>query len=237
MEEDSRTVDSSLGQQALVAPRPPAARVKDATHAGTASCLQSPHAPALRSSTPIETPPFVDFESVWETHQAGVAGWLRKKVKHFIRFDRKRKEVVREVLQETALRALRSWSRFAGRSSTKTWLISIAKKALAQHWRSQKIARDGVRNWRQTRPWGRSPAPQTAGDPARFEAEQLTVAAARQELASLDPRLVEFHRLILQGATRRAAASKVGIGERRLRQLREQARERRQADQRDEAGE
>jgi RNA polymerase sigma-70 factor (ECF subfamily) len=43
---------------------------------------------------------------------------------------------VDDLTQETYLRAMRSLSRFAGRSSAKTWLFTIARRVAADHYRT-----------------------------------------------------------------------------------------------------
>ncbi|MHB1627451.1 MAG: RNA polymerase sigma factor [Bacilli bacterium] len=54
------------------------------------------------------------------------------------------KEEADDLLQETFLRALKSWSRFRGESAARTWLFAIARRTLADHLRRRRKRFDHV---------------------------------------------------------------------------------------------
>jgi RNA polymerase sigma-70 factor, ECF subfamily len=56
-----------------------------------------------------------------------------------------------DLAQETYLRALRSLPRFAGRSSARTWLLSIARRVVVDHIRARQVRprRATVSDWQQ----------------------------------------------------------------------------------------
>ncbi|MDA8345872.1 MAG: sigma-70 family RNA polymerase sigma factor [Thermaerobacter sp.] len=53
----------------------------------------------------------------------------------FARFSVGSRGAAEDIVQEVFLRAMGSWDRFAGRSSERTWLFSIARHAIADHLR------------------------------------------------------------------------------------------------------
>ena len=62
----------------------------------------------------------------------------------FARFTVGREGAAEDIVQEVFLRALRSWERFAGRASERTWLFAIARRVVADHLRLLKRQRPGA---------------------------------------------------------------------------------------------
>ncbi|MGH3795290.1 MAG: sigma-70 family RNA polymerase sigma factor [Pseudonocardiaceae bacterium] len=67
--------------------------------------------------------------------RAALAAFIRATQRDVHRFltHRSDREQVEDLTQETYLRALTSLRRFAGRSSARTWLLSIARRVAADH--------------------------------------------------------------------------------------------------------
>ncbi|WP_053363990.1 RNA polymerase sigma factor SigX [Bacillus sp. FJAT-27251] len=61
----------------------------------------------------------------------------------FLFYMMKDREQAEDLVQEVYIRVLKSYSRFEGKSSEKTWLFSIAKNVAIDHFRKQK----GWKNW------------------------------------------------------------------------------------------
>ncbi len=64
--------------------------------------------------------------------------WLDEHGDALFRFARTRvgnRELAEDLVQETFLAALQSWDRFEGRSTTRTWLLSILRRKIIDHYR------------------------------------------------------------------------------------------------------
>jgi RNA polymerase sigma-70 factor (ECF subfamily) len=84
------------------------------------------------------------------------------------------REDIEDVAQDTYLRAMRALPRFDARSSAKTWLLSIARRAAADHVRTLQR--------RPRRAWSPRPGPGAEAVPS-FDGEILL----RRLLADLEP--------------------------------------------------
>jgi RNA polymerase sigma-70 factor (ECF subfamily) len=79
-----------------------------------------------------------------ESAQAAAARWMREHADALWRFCKSRtgsSELSEEIVQETLLAAMRGHASFAGKSSERTWLLSIASNKIADHFR--RAARRG----------------------------------------------------------------------------------------------
>lgn len=116
-----------------------------------------------------------------------------------------RRERAEDLLQETYLRVLDGRLAFAGRSSFKTWLFAVVRRAARDHRRRATMRRGLLDRWLEPR--GSRVAEQEAASMGRQRARRV-----RRLLAQLSPRqrqvleLVFFHDLAL-----RQAADVLGI--------------------------
>lgn len=63
----------------------------------------------------------------------------RLRLKNFIAQRIEKSEDVEDILQETMIAAIKSWSLFSGRSTLFTWLCAIAKHEISDFYRKKKL--------------------------------------------------------------------------------------------------
>jgi RNA polymerase sigma-70 factor, ECF subfamily len=93
-------------------------------------------------------------------------------------------QVADDLTQETYLRALRSLPRFSGRSSARTWLLSIARRVAVDDYRASRVRpqRADVEDWQGAAERARDSGPQGFEDAVAL-AELLDVLAEDRRTA------------------------------------------------------
>lgn len=76
------------------------------------------------------------FDEIYNKYHHDVFQFLYYMVNH--------KETAEDLVQEVYIRVLKSYHRFEGKSSEKTWLFSIARNVAIDHFRKQKNWKDRV---------------------------------------------------------------------------------------------
>ena len=76
------------------------------------------------------------FDEIYNKYHHDVFQFLFYMVNH--------KETAEDLMQEVYIRVLKSYHRFEGKSSEKTWLFSIARNVAIDHFRKQKNWKDRI---------------------------------------------------------------------------------------------
>ena len=119
-------------------------------------------------------------------------------------------EIARDLVQDTWLAAMGSLSRFAGRSSLRTWVISILRRKIVDHYRR---GRPQVEFTEETH------GSVSDADPtARIDGVRA-LEAVEAELATLESRERTAIEMELEGAPREEAAEALGVTRNHLRVL------------------
>lgn len=95
------------------------------------------------------------FKDIYEAYHKDLFQFLYYLVKN--------KELSEDLIQEVYIRVLKSYDKFEGKSSLKTWLFSIARNVSIDHFRKQKSLREKILNqfeWKGYEIKDKSPLPE-----------------------------------------------------------------------------
>lgn len=107
----------------------------------------------------------------------------------------KNKEVAEDLIQEVYIRVLRSYDKFEGKSSLKTWLFSIARNVSIDYFRKQQSLKNKIFNqtdWRSLQINDNQPLP----DEIAIQNEEIRTLYKCLDACTLDQRTVIIARFI-----------------------------------------